>query len=243
MNRRLDLPSSPDAHPEEVNAATATGTATTTAGAAAPDEDSGARAGRAGDVAAASSAMHDPESRLADEHHDSLRLWLRLFTCTLLIEKRIRTQLRERFATTLPRFDLMAQLERHPDGLRMGELSQRLMVTGGNVTGLVDQLVAEGLVTRTPTARDRRALVVKLTARGKEAFDAMADEHERWIEAMFGGLAPSERMRLQELLGGLKRSLTGPTTQPTTAPTTEPTTEPTTGSTMGSTTGSTTKLA
>ncbi len=116
--------------------------------------------------------------------------------------------MRDDFGTALPRFDLMAQLERHPDGLRMGELSQRLMVTGGNVTGLVDQLVAEGLVTRAPTARDRRALVVKLTARGKEAFDAMAGEHERWIEAMFGGLAPSERTRLHELLGSLKRTLT-----------------------------------
>jgi DNA-binding MarR family transcriptional regulator len=219
MNRRLDLLPPPDAHPEEATAATATGTATTIAAAAAPGEDSDAHADRAGDAAATNPATHDPESRLADDHHDSLRLWLRLFTCTLLIEKRIRTQLRERFATTLPRFDLMAQLERHADGLRMGELSQRLMVTGGNVTGLVDQLVAEGLVTRTPTARDRRALVVKLTARGKEAFDAMADEHERWIEAIFGGLAPSERGRLQELLGGLKRSLTGPTTERTTEPT------------------------
>jgi len=215
MNRRLDLLPPPDAHPPQATAATATGTATTTAGTAAPGEDGGVHADRGGDAAATSPAMHDPESRLADDHHDSLRLWLRLFTCTLLIEKRIRTQLRERFATTLPRFDLMAQLERHPDGLRMGELSQRLMVTGGNVTGLVDQLVAEGLVTRAPTARDRRALVVKLTARGKDAFDAMAGEHERWIEAMFGGLAPSERMRLQELLGGLKRTLVDATADPT----------------------------
>lgn len=143
----------------------------------------------------------DPESRLADDDHDSLRLWLRLLTCTLMIEKRIRSQLREQFATTLPRFDLMAQLERHPDGLRMGELSQRLMVTGGNVTGLVDQLVAEGLVTRAATSRDRRALVVKLTARGKETFEAMAGEHERWIVEMLGGLPAAERERLHELLG------------------------------------------
>ena len=150
----------------------------------------------------------DPESRLVDDDHDSLRLWLRLLTCTLMIEKRIRSQLREQFATTLPRFDLMAQLERHPDGLRMGELSQRLMVTGGNVTGLVDQLVAEGLVTRAATSRDRRALVVKLTARGKETFEAMAGEHERWIVEMLGGLPHAERERLHQLLGGLKRALT-----------------------------------
>ena len=86
----------------------------------------------------------DPESRIHDDHHESLRLWLRLLTCTMLIERRIRARLRERFATTLPRFDLMAQLERHPAGLKMGELSRRLMVTGGNVTAITDQLVGRG---------------------------------------------------------------------------------------------------
>jgi len=216
MSRRLDLTLPPDAHPETLAADADIGAAAAAA-AGAFDGDSAGHPRRAGAAAPASalasaststSTAHDPESRLGDDDHDSLRLWLRLFTCTLLIEKRIRTRLRDDFGTALPRFDLMAQLERHPDGLRMGELSQRLMVTGGNVTGLVDQLVAEGLVTRAPTARDRRALVVKLTARGKEAFDAMAGEHERWIEAMFGGLAPSERTRLHELLGSLKHTLT-----------------------------------
>jgi len=161
-----------------------------------------------GRAVAADRAAHGPESRLADDHHGALRLWLRLFTCTLMIERRIRAGLRERFGTTLPRFDLMAQLERAPEGLRMGELSRRLMVTGGNVTGLVDQLVAEGLVTRAATSRDRRALVVKLTARGKESFEAMAGEHERWIVEMLGGLPHAERERLHQLLGGLKRALT-----------------------------------
>ena len=92
----------------------------------------------------------------------------------MLIEQRVRTRLRERFAITLPRFDLMAQLERNPQGLKMGELSRRLMVTGGNVTGLTDQLVAEGLVERRPIPGDRRAYAVRLTAKGKRAFDAMA---------------------------------------------------------------------
>ena len=82
----------------------------------------------------------DAESRVHDDHHDALRLWLRLLTCTMLIEGRIRGRLRERFATTLPRFDLMAQLERHPEGLRMGELSRRMMVTGGNVTGITAEI-------------------------------------------------------------------------------------------------------
>lgn len=149
----------------------------------------------------------DPESRVHDEHHDSLRLWLRLMTCTLLIERRIRANLRDRFALTLPRFDLMAQLERAPDGLRMGELSRRLMVTGGNVTGITDQLAAEGLVERTPIANDRRAYAVRLTAKGRAAFDAMATEHERWVEQMLGGLDRGERERLFALLGRLKTTL------------------------------------
>ena len=89
-------------------------------------------------------AMVDPESRVHDAHHDALRLWLRLFTCTQLIERVIRARLRRDFNTTLPRFDLMAQLQRNPDGLKMGELSKRLLVTGANVTGITDQLVGEG---------------------------------------------------------------------------------------------------
>ncbi len=83
----------------------------------------------------------------------------------MLIEQRVRARLRERFAITLPRFDLMAQLERNPQGLKMGELSRRLMVTGGNVTGLTDQLVGEGLVERRPIPGDRRAYAVRLTPR------------------------------------------------------------------------------
>jgi len=116
-----------------------------------------------------------PESRLPDDHHGALRLWLRLLTCTLMIERRIKSRLRERFDTTLPRFDLMAQLERAPGGLTMSELSRRLMVTGGNVTGLVDPLVAEGLVERWVVAmmagvgeRDRGELAA-LLARLKQS--------------------------------------------------------------------------
>ena len=97
----------------------------------------------------------DMEARGHREHPEALRLWLRLLTCTQLIEKQVRGQLREQFDTTLPRFDLMAQLERNPDGLKMNELSRRMMVTGGNVTGITDQLVAEGLVERIDVAGDR----------------------------------------------------------------------------------------
>lgn len=149
----------------------------------------------------------DHETRLHDDHHDALRLWLRLLTCTTMIERGIRRRLRDRYAMTLSRFDLLAQLDRTPDGLRMGELSRRLMVTGANVTGLVAQLAAEGMVERSAALDDRRASLVRLTERGRETFHAMAIEHERWIVEMTGGLSAPERSRLHALLGGLKTSV------------------------------------
>ena len=152
-------------------------------------------------------AVPDPETRVGDDHHESLRLWLRLLTCTRMIERGVRSGLREQFAITLPRFDLMAQLERHPQGLKMGELSRRLMVTGGNITGLTNQLVDEGLVERQPIAGDRRAHAVRLTAKGKRAFDAMAVEHEQWVIAMLSGLSSGDRARGCALLGDLKTNL------------------------------------
>jgi len=165
-----------------------------------------ARRPLAGDVAANEEAP-DFESRLSDEDHESLRLWLRLLTCATMVERRVRANLRERFAITLPRFDLMAQLERHPEGLRMGELTRRLMVTGGNVTGLTDQLVDEGLVERRPIPGDRRAHAVRLTAKGEEAFDAMARAHEDWVIGMLAAMPAADRARLHALLGTLKSGL------------------------------------
>ena len=149
----------------------------------------------------------DPESRVHDAHHDALRLWLRLFTCTQLIERVIRARLRRDFNTTLPRFDLMAQLQRNPDGLKMGELSKRLLVTGANVTGITDQLVGEGLVKREPIEGDRRAFSVRLTPKGKRVFDAMAAAHERWVIELTAGMNDSKRNALYSLLGQFKRGL------------------------------------
>ncbi len=147
------------------------------------------------------------EARPADAQHASLRLWLRMFSCTQMIEREVRARLREEFGITLGRFDLIAQLERHPRGLRMGELSRRLMVTGGNVTGLVAALVDEGLLERRGVPGDRRAHVVRLTRKGKRAFDPMARAHERWIIAMLGALPQADRARLHAMLGRLKTTL------------------------------------
>ena len=147
----------------------------------------------------------DLEARAHSEHPDELRLWLRLLTCTQLIEKQVRNELREQFATTLPRFDLMSQLERAPEGLKMNELSRRMMVTGGNVTGITDQLVTEGLVERVDVANDRRAWRVRLTPRGRKLFNEMAQQHEAWICDAFASLTPKEITQLHKLLGKVKQ--------------------------------------
>jgi DNA-binding MarR family transcriptional regulator len=146
----------------------------------------------------------DMEARAHSEHPEALRLWLRLLTCTQIVEKQVRSQLRERFDTTLPRFDLMAQLERAPDGLKMNELSRRMMVTGGNVTGITDQLVAEGLVDRVDVAGDRRAYRVRLTPKGRKLFIEMASQHESWIVDAFAGLSDKDIATLHRLLGKVK---------------------------------------
>jgi DNA-binding MarR family transcriptional regulator len=149
----------------------------------------------------------DRERGHENSEHLQLRAWLRLLTCANLIEGRVRNGLRETWDITLPRFDLLSQLHRAgADGLTMGELSRAMMVTAGNVTGLVEALAGEGLVKRTVSANDRRQSRVRLTPAGKRGFEAMLPEHERWIDEAFSGLEPAELKRLMELLAKLKRS-------------------------------------
>jgi DNA-binding MarR family transcriptional regulator len=150
-------------------------------------------------------ATADRETIARSDDHRALRIWLRLLTCTQLVEREVRSRLRERFGTTLPRFDLMAQLERHPEGLKMNELSRLLMVTGGNVTAIVDQLEDEGLVERLDGA-DRRAWLVRLTPAGAKSFAEMAREHEEWVVDLFAGLTRKEHEELLKLLAKLKTS-------------------------------------
>ena len=150
----------------------------------------------------------DMEARAHSEHPEALRLWLRMLTCTQLVEKQVRTNLRDGFETTLPRFDLMAQLERSTEGLKMNELSRRMMVTGGNVTGITDQLVTEGLVERIAVDGDRRAYRVRLTAKGRKQFIEMASQHEAWIVEAFSALSAKEISVLHKLLGKVKAHAT-----------------------------------
>lgn len=140
-------------------------------------------------------------------HRDELRLWLRLLTCTTMIEATIRSRLRQQFGVTLPRFDLMAQLEKTPAGMTLGELSRRMMVSNGNVTGLIERLVAAGEVERARHATDRRATIVRLTAAGHRSFATMAAAHEQWVAAMFRDVPQNDLPLLMAALGRVKRSV------------------------------------
>lgn len=144
------------------------------------------------------------EARAQMHDHLDTRVWLRLLACSTQIERHIRQLLRMRFATSLPRFDYLAQLDRHPEGLRMSVLSRHLMVTGGNVTGLTDQLVKEGLAQRVEDPEDRRSWRVLLTDKGRADFARMAGEHEQWLTEMFRELPLASKEALYEHLGLLR---------------------------------------
>ncbi|WP_231943240.1 MarR family winged helix-turn-helix transcriptional regulator [Hydrogenophaga crassostreae] len=156
---------------------------------------------------ALSDAHIGKEAGVSGTDHQAIRLWLRLLACSTQIEQQISQRLRTRFGTTLARFDYMAQLNRYPEGLRMKVLSRYLMVTGGSVTGLTDQLVSEGFVTREEDPDDRRALVVRLTPAGVQQFEKMAAEHEEWLNTMFAGLGQPEQEELYRLLGHMRSVL------------------------------------
>ena len=149
----------------------------------------------------------DYETSVQAEDKPELRVWLRLLTCSTMIEQNVRGGLRQRFGTTLPRFDILAQLDRADGDMTMGQLSSQLMVSNGNITGLVDRLVQEGLVLRKPAPGDRRTQLVRLTDEGRTAFQEMVPEHETWVADMMSGLDRDEMNDLLHLLGRLKSSV------------------------------------
>jgi DNA-binding MarR family transcriptional regulator len=144
------------------------------------------------------------EARAVSTDHALLKLWLRMLACTTQIEAEIRRRLRLHFDISLARFDYMAQLFRHRDGVKMNQLSRQLMVTTGNVTGLTDELERDGLVQREADPSDRRAQRVSLTLKGRLNFEAMATEHEKWILELFGGLDARTVQQLHQTLGRLR---------------------------------------
>ena len=144
------------------------------------------------------------EGRAASDDHAALKLWLRMLASTTQIEAEIRRRLRENFDISLARFDYMAQLYRYREGLKMRVLSRYLMVTGGNVTGLTDELEREGVVQRSPSPEDRRAWIVSLTPKGRRGFEAMAKAHEEWLLELFAGLDEKAVQQLYSQLGALR---------------------------------------
>lgn len=152
-------------------------------------------------------------SRLREKHDGALagradvRVWLRLLSCSTIIEKRLRRRFVARFDTTLPRFDVMATLERQPDGVTMGELSRALLVSNGNVTSLVRQLEADGYAVSRPAPEDKRSSIVALTAQGRTHFAELAAAHHAWIEGMFAGMSREDQTGLYRLLATLKASI------------------------------------
>jgi DNA-binding MarR family transcriptional regulator len=142
-----------------------------------------------------------------ENHKAELRLWLRLLSATNLISAEVRRRLRAEFGVTLPRFDLLAQLDRESEGLRLGELSRRMMVTNGNVTGLVERLTKEGLIRRRAVDGDRRVGMVTLTPAGRAAFARMAAAHEMWLAELLADLDPVAIDALMKRLAALKHSV------------------------------------
>lgn len=152
----------------------------------------------------------DAETKVAErpsDHKAELRLWLRMLTCTTLIENEVRRRLRESFDTTLPRFDLLAQLDRARNGMTLGELSRRMMVTNGNITGLVGRLADQGLVRRRPSPKDRRVQIVSLTGEGRRLFRTMARVNADWVGELFADLSGRDIETLMTLLAKTKTSV------------------------------------
>ncbi|TNE41355.1 MAG: MarR family transcriptional regulator [Sphingomonadales bacterium] len=133
-----------------------------------------------------------------------LRLWVRLLGCAKVIEKGLRRKFQEQFDTTLPRFDVMASLDRFPEGQNMGALSRALLVSNGNVTAIVRQLQEQGMVVSRPDPEDRRSAIVSLTTRGKVYFAELAAAHRQWVREALEGFPPDRQVQLHALLTELK---------------------------------------
>ncbi len=143
-----------------------------------------------------------------------LRLWIRLLRAARVIEVELRERLRTKFAITLPQFDVMAALARNEGGMNMTELSRLLMVSNGNVTGIIDRLAADKLVLRQAPATDRRSYIVRLTPKGASQFALVAKAHEGWVDELLVGFDAVEAEELIHQLGGLTFELLGRDKQP-----------------------------
>ena len=152
-----------------------------------------------------------PSTRHEADSKARLRLWIRLLRASRMIEGETRERLKSRFGATLPRFDVMAALFRKPDGMLMSEISRFLMVSNGNVTGIVDRLVSDGYVVRSQRNGDRRTSFVRLTNKGRAVFSKMATAHENWIDELLGGLSVRDAEQLSAKLRSFRSDWEGKT--------------------------------
>tara|TARA_R110002012_G_scaffold198242_3_gene367032 strand:- start:300 stop:776 length:477 start_codon:yes stop_codon:yes gene_type:complete len=154
--------------------------------------------------------MQSSSSRLAaaaETRKTRLRLWLNLLRTTRSVENALREEMRISYDQTLPRFEILATLERSENGLRMSALSEQLLVSNGNVTGIVERLVQDGLVERLPVPEDKRATLVRLTHKGEAVFAEMADVHERWVNELLGSISSENALPLIDVLTNVRKRL------------------------------------
>ena len=155
--------------------------------------------------------MNNNEKNMNNEEprsKEALRTWLRLLSCEMVIEQRLRSRFRQDFAVTLPQFDVLSELERAGEKMTMSELSRELMVSNGNVTGVIDRLEKNGFVTRTRADHDRRVQFIELTDKGRTEWEGMAKSHELWLDDMLSGLSMNDMAALQSLLLKTRHSAT-----------------------------------
>jgi DNA-binding MarR family transcriptional regulator len=150
-----------------------------------------------------------PAARQDSDSKARLRLWIRLIRASRLIEGVARKRLKSQFNATLPRFDVMAALYRKPDGMLMSEISRFLMVSNGNVTGIVDRLVSDRFVARSQRDGDRRTSFISLTRKGRAAFSDMAAAHERWVDELLGGLTGRDAEQMSAKLKSFRSDWEG----------------------------------
>jgi DNA-binding MarR family transcriptional regulator len=136
----------------------------------------------------------------ASRRKEAFRLWLRLSSCERSIEQRLRSHLTEKFDVTLPQFEVLGELERHPEPVAMSQLSIRLNVTSSNLTGVIDRLVRKGLVRRFRSQKDRRVQHIELTAEGRTVHAEIAADNAHWIARAFMDLTDEELVLLRKLL-------------------------------------------
>ena len=163
----------------------------------------------AGSPDAASFVGLELRDKLGGAPHSTvaLQLWLRLSSCSTVVEKRLRTHLEEQFGTTLPRFEVLAAVGRHPSGPTMSQLSRSMMVSNGNITAVVNRLIGDGLIMRAIDGRDRRVVTVRLTRRGRAALTRMEAAQQRWVDTMFANIPEARLRELMTALADLRRSV------------------------------------